>query len=123
MVEKPAQIPKYTQIRDTYTVTSFLGEGAFGGVYQVRHKYLGLQALKIFHPGSIAVEQEFELFSEAANDAKGSIPNEANCKNDFRCILKSTKKTNKLDYHGHFNMNNGYLALLCLFLLLSRPII
>jgi len=65
MVEKLLRIPKYTQIRDTYTIINYLGEGAFGGVYQVRHKYLGLQALKIFHPGSIAAEQEAELFSEA----------------------------------------------------------
>jgi serine/threonine-protein kinase len=75
MVEKKLQIPKYTEIRDTYTITGFLGEGAFGGVYQVRHKYLGLQALKVFHPGSIAAEQEFELFSEAYLLSKFTHPN------------------------------------------------
>jgi serine/threonine-protein kinase len=57
--------PKHTKIRDTYTVDSFLGEGAFGAVYKVRHKYLGIQALKIFHPGSIPKQQEPELFNEA----------------------------------------------------------
>lgn len=58
-------IPQYTKIRDTYTIDSFLGAGAFGAVYKARHKYLGFQALKIFHPGSIPKEQETELFNEA----------------------------------------------------------
>lgn len=58
-------IPKHTKIRDTYTIDSLLGEGAFGSVYKARHKYLGMQALKIFHPGAIPKEQEAELFNEA----------------------------------------------------------
>jgi len=57
--------PKHTKIRDTYTTDSFLGKGAFGSVYMVRHKYLGIQVLKIFHPGIIPKEQEPELFNEA----------------------------------------------------------
>lgn len=57
--------PKYTKIRDTYTIDSFLGKGTFGSVYMVRHKYLGIQVLKIFHPGIIPKEQEPELFGEA----------------------------------------------------------
>ena len=65
MKSKRITIPKHTKIRDTYTIDAFLGEGAFGGVYKVRHKYLGIQALKIFHPGSIPKEQEPELFNEA----------------------------------------------------------
>lgn len=65
MVNSPPLIPKHTRIRDTYTVVDFLGQGAFGGVYKVRHKFLGLQALKIFHPGAIRSEQEPELFTEA----------------------------------------------------------
>lgn len=60
-----ALISKYTQLRDTYTVDNLLGAGAFGTVYKARHKYLGFQALKIFHPGSIPKEQEIELFGEA----------------------------------------------------------
>lgn len=65
MIEKKILFPKHTKIRDTYTVDSFVGEGAFGAVYKVRHKYLGIQALKIFHPGSIPKQQEPELFNEA----------------------------------------------------------
>ena len=65
MTVKRILIPKHTKIRDTYTIDRFLGEGAFGGVYKVRHKYLGIQALKIFHQGSISKEQEPILFNEA----------------------------------------------------------
>jgi len=65
MTIKRILIPKHTKIRDTYTIDQFLGEGAFGGVYKVRHKYLGIHALKIFHPGSISKEQEPILFNEA----------------------------------------------------------
>jgi len=65
MTIKKILIPKHTKIRDTYSIDRFLGEGAFGGVYKVRHKYLGIQALKIFHPGIISKEQEPVLFNEA----------------------------------------------------------
>ena len=65
MTIKKILIPKHTKIRDTYTVEGFLGEGAFGAVYKARHKYLGIQALKIFHQGSISKEQEPQLFNEA----------------------------------------------------------
>lgn len=65
MIPKRILIPRHTKIRDTYTIDSFIGEGAFGGVYKARHKYLGIQALKVFHPGSIPKEQEPELFNEA----------------------------------------------------------
>jgi len=65
MTIKKILIPKHTKIRDTYSIDRFLGEGAFGGVYKVRHKYLGIQALKIFHQGSISKEQEPVLFNEA----------------------------------------------------------
>jgi len=65
MIAKKILIPRYTKIRDTYTINSFIGKGAFGGVYKARHKYLGIQALKIFHPGTIPKEQEGELFNEA----------------------------------------------------------
>jgi eukaryotic-like serine/threonine-protein kinase len=35
-------------IRDTYTIVRHLGSGAFGDVYLARHRYMGLQAMKIF---------------------------------------------------------------------------
>lgn len=39
-----------TVIRATYTVEKYLGGGAFGRVYRVRHRLLGTQALKLFRP-------------------------------------------------------------------------
>lgn len=65
MTIKKILIPQHTRIRETYSIDRFLGEGAFGAVYKAKHKYLGIQALKIFHQGSISKEQEFELFNEA----------------------------------------------------------
>lgn len=35
-------------VNNTYEVQFFIGEGAFGEVYRVKHKYLGLQVLKVF---------------------------------------------------------------------------
>jgi transitional endoplasmic reticulum ATPase len=35
-------------INDTYEVQFFIGEGAFGEVYRVKHKYLGVQVIKVF---------------------------------------------------------------------------
>jgi transitional endoplasmic reticulum ATPase len=35
-------------INDTYEIQSLIGEGAFGEVYKVNHKYLGVQVLKVF---------------------------------------------------------------------------
>jgi serine/threonine-protein kinase len=34
-------------VNNTYTVKFFIGQGAFGEVYRVEHKFLGLQVLKI----------------------------------------------------------------------------
>ena len=50
-------------IRDTYTVVRHLGSGAFGDVYLARHRYMGLQALKIFarKDGTDALEEAYLL--------------------------------------------------------------
>jgi eukaryotic-like serine/threonine-protein kinase len=57
-------------IRDTYTIVRRLGSGAFGDVYLARHRYMGLQALKVFvrQEGSDALEEAYLL-------AKLSHPN------------------------------------------------
>ena len=36
-------------VRGTYTVEALLGAGAFSAVYKVRHRFLGVQAMKVFH--------------------------------------------------------------------------
>lgn len=50
-------------IRDTYTVVRHLGSGAFGDVYLSRHRYMGLQALKVFprKDGADALEEAYLL--------------------------------------------------------------
>lgn len=65
MKNEIGKLPRFFEIRETYTIDAFLGQGAFGSVYKVRHRYLGIQAIKIFHSGSIAVDKEAELFTEA----------------------------------------------------------
>jgi len=57
-------------IRDTYTIVRHLGSGAFGDVYLSRHRYMGLQALKVFsrQDGTDALEEAYLL-------AKLSHPN------------------------------------------------
>ena len=41
------KIPSGTRIRETYTVERYLGSGRFSDVYLVRHRYLGMQAMKV----------------------------------------------------------------------------
>lgn len=42
-------LPVGSVLRGTYTIEAVLGEGAFGTVYRVSHRYLGTQAMKVFH--------------------------------------------------------------------------
>jgi serine/threonine protein kinase len=69
------KLPQFTVIRDTYTVDGVLGEGAFGVVYKVRHKFLGIQALKVFHPEKITKQSENDLLNEAFILSKLTHPN------------------------------------------------
>ncbi len=48
MNKKQGILSKGESINNTYEVQFFIGEGAFGEVYRVKHKYLGLQVLKVF---------------------------------------------------------------------------
>lgn len=41
-------LSKGESINDTYAIQFFVGEGAFGEVYRVTHKYLGVQVMKVF---------------------------------------------------------------------------
>lgn len=40
-------LKKNETINETYTVKFFIGEGAFGEVYRVNHKFMGLQVIKV----------------------------------------------------------------------------
>ncbi len=48
MKDKNTILSKGEIVSDTYEVQFFIGQGAFGEVYRVKHKYLGLQVLKVF---------------------------------------------------------------------------
>ena len=39
---------KGENINNTYEIQFFVGEGAFGEVYRVNHRYLGIQVMKVF---------------------------------------------------------------------------
>lgn len=41
-------------IRETYTILQKLGEGAFSEVFLARHRFLGLQAMKVFKTNSLS---------------------------------------------------------------------
>ena len=40
-------LAKGSIVNDTYEVQFFIGRGAFGEVYRVKHKFLGTQVLKV----------------------------------------------------------------------------
>lgn len=58
-------------VKDTYTILDRIGEGAFSEVFLVRHRFLGLQAMKVFKSNSLTpgVDQFKEAFilSKIAN--------------------------------------------------------
>lgn len=57
-VLKPGEL-----VRGTHTIVRHLGSGAFGDVYLSRHRYMGLQAMKVFgfSEGTEALEEAYLL--------------------------------------------------------------
>lgn len=47
MSESRTKLSPGTTIRETYTIVEYLGSGRFADVYLVRHRYLGMQAMKL----------------------------------------------------------------------------
>jgi serine/threonine protein kinase len=62
-MHEPDRLSSGQIIRDTYTLVRHLGSGAFGDVYLARHRYMGLQAMKIFSKkeGPDALEEAYLL--------------------------------------------------------------
>jgi len=75
MAKKKGILQKGDIVNNTYEVQFFIGEGAFGEVYRVKHKYLGLQVLKILKNESFEAKQIQNLINEANLLSKLSHPN------------------------------------------------
>ena len=52
-------------IRETYVVERFLGEGAFAEVYRVQHRFLGRQAMKVFKAVGTSLAELEQMLGEA----------------------------------------------------------
>lgn len=62
-------------IRDTYEVERFLGEGAFAEVYRVKHRFLGRQAMKVFKTSGMTFQETEQLLGEALLLSRIGHPN------------------------------------------------
>ncbi|MDA8118247.1 MAG: serine/threonine-protein kinase [Actinomycetota bacterium] len=62
-------------LRGTYEVERLLGEGAFGEVYRVKHRFLGRQAMKIFKAAGMETAEVEELLVEAVLLSRLGHPN------------------------------------------------
>lgn len=62
-------------VRDTYEVERFLGEGAFAEVYRVNHKFLGRQAMKVFKQTHLDVAEVTKMLGEAILLSRIGHPN------------------------------------------------
>ncbi len=70
----PTTIPAGTVVRDTYTVDSHIASGAFADVYRVRHRFMGMQAMKVLRDGRSEAERSAGLL-EAFRLSRISHPN------------------------------------------------
>lgn len=62
-------------VNDTYEIQFFIGEGAFGEVYRVKHKYLGVQVLKVFKEDYVNKTDLQTVTNEARILSKLTHPN------------------------------------------------
>ena len=61
-MKSPQLLPQGAVIRDTYTVDEHIGSGAFAEVYRVRHRYMGMQAMKVLRDGRTEAQRVAGLF-------------------------------------------------------------
>ena len=62
-------------IKGTYEVERFIGEGAFAEVYRVRHRILGRQAMKVFKRIGMKLKEVEDILQEAILLANINHPN------------------------------------------------
>jgi serine/threonine-protein kinase len=86
-------------IRETYEVERFLGEGAFAEVFRVRHRFLGRQAMKVFKAVGMTLTDIEEMLGEAILLSKIGHPN------IVRVFDANTVQTPK-GLFGYFTMEN-----------------
>ncbi len=70
-----ALLQENQEIRETYTVERFLGQGAFAEVYRVRHRFLGRQAMKVFKQADVSLEAIQASLEEALVLSRLEHPN------------------------------------------------
>jgi serine/threonine protein kinase len=98
-------------VRDTYTILEKLGEGAFSEVFLVRHRFLGLQAMKVFKSNSLTPTSD--QFKEAFILSKVAHPNIVR-------IFEANKITGTHGERSYVTMEHAAGGTLYSFLL-SRP--
>jgi serine/threonine protein kinase len=86
-------------IRDTYEVERFLGEGAFAEVYRVKHRFLGRQAIKVFKASGMTLLDIEDMLGEAIMLSRIGHPN------IVRVFDANTVETRK-GLFGYFTMEN-----------------
>jgi len=87
------------QIRDTYEVERFLGEGAFAEVFRVNHRFLGRQAMKIFKRQNMTVKEIEDMLGEAIMLSKIGHPNIVR-------VFDANVLKNQRGMFGYFTMEN-----------------
>jgi len=107
-------LQKGSVINNTYEVQCFIGRGAFGEVYRVKHKFLGLQVLKLLRE-SYVENSDLDTLSTEARILSGLTH-----KNIVRVFETNTFE---LDGLNHFFITMGFVSGESLAQLLHREII
>jgi serine/threonine protein kinase len=89
-------LKKNEVINDTYTVKFFIGEGAFGEVYRVSHKFMGLQVIKLLKKKYVEGVDTLKITREAV------ILSKLTHKNIVRVFETNTFERDVLKFHVFF---------------------
>jgi serine/threonine protein kinase len=100
-------------VNDTYKVQCFVGQGAFGEVYRVEHRFLGLQVLKVFKNAYVK-NTDLDVVTNEAKILSGLIH-----KNIVRVFDTNSFTAN---HKKHYFMTMGFVSGESLSQLLKREI-